>query len=38
MAKKVRVTTGDISVDLDELRALVDQFRKAQLPAGKPSM
>lgn len=38
VAKRVCVTSEDVSVDLDELRALVDPFRQARFPAGKPSM
>lgn len=38
VAKKVCVTAGDISIGLDELRALVDPFRKARFPTGKASM
>lgn len=38
VAKRVCVTTGNVSVDLDRLRALVDPFRQARFPAGKPSM
>lgn len=38
VAKKVCVAFGDISIDLDELRALVNPFRLARFPAGKPSM
>lgn len=38
VAKRVRVTSGDISVGLDELRSLLDPFRQARFPSGKPSM
>ncbi|KAJ0104240.1 hypothetical protein J7T55_001727 [Diaporthe amygdali] len=38
MAKRVCVTSGDISIDLDDLHALVEPFRKATFPLGHPSM
>ncbi|KAK2606540.1 hypothetical protein N8I77_005282 [Diaporthe amygdali] len=38
MAKRVCVTCEDISIELDELRALLDPFREARFPPGRPSM
>lgn len=38
VAKKVRVMTSDISIDLDELRVLADKFVDARSWAEKPSI